>query len=162
MLVPTVVSRPRWRQRRPSAMESLTEPPLESSTMVAPWSSRPRANSSKSVGLSEVTMPTALTQPPQFGWQATQLNRIGNLRSSREVPALAEPPGAATTPGNAVQRAAAPSSAQPRALSDLTSLNSLPSPASPKGAVAMVPKQHQLIPSHRCYEKVNHGVPHRP
>jgi transposase len=28
-------------------------------------------------------MPTALTQPRQFGWQATQLNFIGNLRSSR-------------------------------------------------------------------------------
>ena len=53
-------------------------------------------------------MPTALTQPRQFGWQATQLNRIGNLRSSR-VTARAEPPGAATAPGNAMQRAAAPS-----------------------------------------------------
>ena len=129
--MPTVVSAPRSRQRRPSAMESLTEPPLESSTMVAPPSSRPRANSSKSLGLSAVTMPTALTQPPQFGSQATQLNRIGNLRSSRVAPACAEPPGAATTPGNAMQRAAAPSSAQPRNLSDLTSLNLVPSPASP-------------------------------
>ena len=34
---------------------------------------RPRANSSKSFGLSAVTMPTALTQPRQLGWQATQL-----------------------------------------------------------------------------------------
>jgi len=85
-------------------------------------------------------MPTALTQPPQFGWQATQLNRIGNLRSSREVPAVAEPPGAATTPGKATQMAAAPSNAQPRTLSDLKSLNSVPSPASPpRGAVAMAP-----------------------
>src|SRR6266849_1080931 len=80
-LMPTVVSAPRLRQRRPSAIESLTEPPLESSTMVAPPSCRPRANSSKSLGLSAVTMPTALTQPRQFGWQATQLNFIGNLRS---------------------------------------------------------------------------------
>src|SRR5215211_903883 len=69
-LMPTVVSAPRLRQRRPSAIESLTEPPLESSTMVAPPSCRPRANSSKSLGLSAVTMPTALTQPRQFGWQA--------------------------------------------------------------------------------------------
>ena len=30
-------------------------------------------------------MPTALIQPPQFGSQATQLNFIGNLRSSRVV-----------------------------------------------------------------------------
>ena len=73
-LTPTVVSIPSSRNRRPSAIESLTEPPLESSTMVAPPSCRPRANSSKSLGLSLVTMPTALTQPWQFGWQATQLN----------------------------------------------------------------------------------------
>ncbi len=109
-------------------MESLTEPPLESSTMVAPPSWRPRANSSKSLGLSAVTMPTALTQPRQFGWHATQLNRIGSLRSSRVAPACAEPPGVATTPGNAMHRAAAPSSAQPRNSSDLTSLNLVPSP----------------------------------
>src|ERR1700722_3970472 len=121
MLMPTVVSAPRLRQRRPSAIESLTEPPLESSTMVAPPSSRPRANSSKSLGLSDVTMPTALTQPRQFGSHATQLNRIGNLRSSR-VTARAEPPGAATAPGNAIPSAAAHSSVQPRKSSDLTSL----------------------------------------
>ena len=73
-------------------------------------------------------MPTALTQPRQFGWQATQLNFIGNLRSSRVTPACAEPPSVATAPGNAMQRAAAPSSAQPRKSSDLTSLNLVPSP----------------------------------
>ena len=66
-LVPTVVIRPRLRKRRPSVMESLTEPPLESSTMVAPRRSRPCAKSSKSFGLSAVTMPTALIQPPQCG-----------------------------------------------------------------------------------------------
>src|SRR2546426_889334 len=44
-LIPTVVSAPRLRQRRPSAIESLTEPPLESSTIVAPPSCRPRAHS---------------------------------------------------------------------------------------------------------------------
>src|ERR1700721_3255911 len=126
-LMPTVVSAPRLRQRRPSAIESLTEPPLESSTMVAPPSSRPRANSSKSSGLSAVTMPTAETQPRQFGSQATQLNRIGNLRSSRVVPACAEP-GAATAAGKAVNKAAAPNSAQPRNLGDLISLNLVPSP----------------------------------
>src|SRR6202049_3802378 len=127
-LVPTVVSAPRLRQRRPSAIESLTEPPLESSTMVAPPSSRPRANSSKSLGLSAVTMPTALTQPLQSGWHATQLNRIGNLRSSRVPPARAEPPSVTRTPGNTIQRAAAPSSAQPRKSSDLASLKLVPSP----------------------------------
>ena len=126
--MPTVVSSPRSRQRRPSAMASLTEPPLESSTMVAPSRSRPRANSSKSLGLSAVTMPTALTQPRQFGSQATQLNRIGNLRSSRAAPACAEPPSVDMTPGKAMHRAAAPSSAQPRRSSDLTSLKLVPSP----------------------------------
>ena len=96
MLTPTVVNAPRLRNLRPSAMESLTEPPEESSTMVAPPSWRPRANSSKSLGLSEVTMPTAETQPLQFGWHATQLKCIGNLRSSRVPPACAELPGAIT------------------------------------------------------------------
>src|SRR5882757_7812774 len=108
-------------------MESLTEPPLESSTMVAPLSSRPRANSSKSRGLSAVTMPTALTQPLQFGSQATQPKRIGSLRSSRVTPAIAELPSVVIAPGNAMQRAAA-RSAQPRISSDLTSLNLDPSP----------------------------------
>src|SRR5882757_4673663 len=112
-------------------MESLTEPPLESSTIVVPLSWRPRANSSKYLGLSAVTMPTALTQPRQLGWHATQSNFIGSLRSSRATPACAEPPGVATTPDNAMPRAAAPSSAQPRKSSDLTSLNSVPFPNAP-------------------------------
>src|SRR6476469_9882945 len=133
MLLPTVVMAPRLRQRRPSVMESLTEPPLESSTMVAPPSWRPRANSSKSLGLSAVTMPTALTQPRQFGWQATQLKRIGNLRSSSVTPACADPPSVAITPGTAIQRAAAPSSAQPRNPNDLTSRNLVPSPHAQEG-----------------------------
>src|SRR5207302_1290133 len=116
------------RQRRPSAIESLTEPPLESSTMVAPPSWRPRANSSKSFGLSAVTMPTALTQPRQLGWHATQLNRIGDLRSSRVTPACAEPPSVVMTAGNAMHTAAAPSNAQPRKWSDLINFNLVPSP----------------------------------
>ncbi len=85
--MPTVVKRPRLRKRRPSVIASLTEPPLESSTTVAPPSWRPRENSSKSLGVSAVMMPTALTQPRQFGSQATQLNFIGSLRSSRVPPA---------------------------------------------------------------------------
>jgi hypothetical protein len=79
-----------------------------------------------------VTMPTALTQPLQFGWHSTQLNRIGNFRSSSEVPARAEPPSGVTMLGKAMQRAAAPSSAQPRRSSDLTSLNLVPSPKPPR------------------------------
>src|ERR1700730_2890328 len=76
-------------------MEALTEPPLESSTTVAPARSRPRANSSKSLGESEVTMPTALTQPVQFGSHATQPNcprspphraRRRTLRLQQQVP----------------------------------------------------------------------------
>jgi hypothetical protein len=46
-------------------------------------------------------MPTALTQPRQFGWQVTQLNYIGNLRPSRATPARAAPLNIAT---NAMQR----------------------------------------------------------
>src|SRR4051794_20331439 len=113
-LVPTAVSAPRLRQRLPSAIASLTEPPLESSTMVAPPSCRPRANSSKSLGVSAVTMPTALTQPRQFRWQVIQLNFIGNLRDSRATPARAEPSRIAAGPSNAIQRAATPSSIQSR------------------------------------------------
>jgi hypothetical protein len=51
--------------------------------------------------LSAVTMPIALTQPRQFGWQATQLNFIGNLRSSRPMRACAEPHSMGIRPGNA-------------------------------------------------------------
>ena len=47
----------------------------------------------------DVTMPTALIQPRQFGWQSTQLNCIGSLRSSRVSPAFAKPPSMATRPG---------------------------------------------------------------
>ena len=143
MLVPTVVSAPRLRQRRPSAMESLTEPPLESSTMVAPASWRPRANSSKSFGLSAVTMPTALTQPRQFGSQATQLNFIGSLRSSRLTPACARPPSPAMMAGNAMQRAAAQTSAQPPIRIDFTSLNLVPSPKARYRTLATAPLQRQ-------------------
>src|SRR3954449_13334472 len=53
-------------------------------------------DSSKSLGLSAVTIPTALTRPRQFGWQRTQLNFIGNLRPSNATPARAEPPNKAT------------------------------------------------------------------
>jgi hypothetical protein len=56
-------------------------------------------------------MPTALTQPRQFGWQATQLNFIGNLRCSRPTPACAELLNITT---NAIQRAGPMSSIQPR------------------------------------------------
>src|SRR4051794_38493970 len=110
-LVPTAVSAPRLRQRRPSAIESFTEPPLESSTMVAPPSCRPRANSSKSLGVSSVTIPTALTQPRQFDWQATQLNFIGNLRCSKVTTARAEPLRIAI---NAMQTTTPMSSIPPR------------------------------------------------
>src|SRR5438045_6550127 len=112
--VPTVVTTPRFRQRRPSVSESLTEPPLESSTMVTPPSCRPRANSSKSPGVSAVTIPTAVTQPRQFGSQAIQLNFMGNLRSSMAPLACAELSSIGTRPGNATQRAAVLSTLQPR------------------------------------------------
>src|SRR5689334_11756970 len=95
-------------------MASLTDPPLESSTTVAPPRSRPRANSSKSFGLSAVTTPTALTQPRQLGSQATQLNFIGSLRSSSTPPARAGFDGGAMTAGSAKQTAAAQNRTQPR------------------------------------------------
>src|SRR6187431_246144 len=109
-------------------MESLTEPPLESSTMVAPASWRSLANSSNARGLSDVTMPTADTQPLQSGWHTFHLNCIGCLRSSRVPPAWAELPSVVIAPGNARQKAVAPRSAQPRNSSDLTDLNLVPSP----------------------------------
>src|SRR3954451_2036571 len=110
-LMPTVVSTPRFRQRRPSAIESFTEPPLESSTMVVPPSCRSRANSSKSLGVSWVTIPIALIQPRQFDPQATQLNFIGNLRCSKVATARAEPLRIAI---NAMQRTTPMSSIPPR------------------------------------------------
>src|ERR1700732_1739234 len=74
-------------------------------------------------------MPTALTQPRQLGWHATQVNRIGNLRSSRVTPpACATPPSVAIAPGSATKMAAAPSDTQPRKSSDPKSLNLVPSP----------------------------------
>src|SRR3954452_13092439 len=82
--------------------------------MVAPPSWRLRANSSKSLGGSGVTMPIALTQPRQFGWQATQLNFIGILRDSRATLARAESPSIAVKPSNVMQRAATPINIQPR------------------------------------------------
>jgi hypothetical protein len=90
-------------------------------------------------------MPTALTQPRQFGWQATQLNRIGNLRSSSVTPACAEPPSVAITPGNAMQRAAAPSNAQPRNPSELTSLKLVPSPHTQESSGNGPIHQRQMI-----------------
>src|SRR4051794_891853 len=153
MLVPTVVIMPRLRQRLPNAMASLTEPPLESSTTVAPRSWRVRANSSNCFGVSAVTMPTAPTQPRQFGWHATQVNRIGSLRSSRVPPACAEPPETATGPVKAMHSAAAQSSTEPPSFSDSLKLD--PSPSRLSEAVAAAPNQHQMILSSKRYEKCN-------
>src|SRR6185437_16133659 len=133
-LVPTVVSMPNSRKWRPSAMESLTEPPLESSTMVAPRRSRLLANSSKALGLSAVTTPTALTQPRQLGSHATQLNFIGSLRSSRLLPACAGLPNSAAAPGKAKQNAAAQNSAQPRRSADFKIFKLVPSPSPQAGS----------------------------
>src|SRR6516162_8184194 len=135
-LMPTVVSNPSSRKRRPSAIESLTEPPLESSTTVAPRSSRPCAKSSKSFGLSAVTMPTALTQPRQLGSQATQLNFIGSLRSSRTPPACAPTPIDATTASETTPNIEMPSILKMRKSGNPTSLKPNPSYApSPKPEV---------------------------
>ncbi len=84
-------------------------------------------------------MPTALTQPLQLGSQATQLKRIGSLRSSSVTLAFAVLTGVVTEPGNAKHRTAAPISAQPRSSNDFTDLNLVPSP-SPKRASKSSPK----------------------
>src|SRR5689334_3697853 len=115
-------------------MESLTDPPLESSTMVAPRRSRLCANSSKAFGLSAVTTPTALTQPRQLGSQATQLNFIGSFRSSRLLPACAGLPNGAAAPGKARHNAAAQQSAQPRRSGDFKSFKLVPSPSPQAGS----------------------------
>ena len=103
------------------------------------------ANSSNSRGLSDVTMPTAETQPLQSGWQAFHLKCIGCLRSSRVPPACAELPSVVIAPGNARQTAVAPRSAQPRNFSDLTNLNLVPSPKPLQGAMATAPLQRHMI-----------------
>src|SRR6478736_5768208 len=143
-------------------MESLTEPPLESSTMVEPPSWRPRANSSNSRGLSAVMMPTAETQPRQLGWQSTQLNFIGSLRSSRAAPARAAVPSVVTEPAKVMQRAAAPRSARPRNRSDVTNLNLVPSPKPRWQAAAMAPFERDMILSLTRYQKRNRTGPTRP
>ena len=67
---------------------------------------------------------------PAIRLQATQLNFIGCLRSSRVTPACARSPLPAMMAGNAMQRATA-QSAQPPNWSDFTSLNLVPSPKCP-------------------------------
>src|SRR4051812_31249020 len=133
-------------------MASLTEPPLESSTTVAPRSCRSRANSSNSFGLSAVTMPTALIQPRQSGWQATQLNFIGSLRSSRVPLTRAELPDVAIGPVRVMHTAAAQKSTEPPNLIDSVKLD--PSPCTPKGSGNGL-KSHRMILSFWCYEKGN-------
>ncbi|WP_244522175.1 hypothetical protein [Bradyrhizobium embrapense] len=73
-------------------------------------------------------IPTADTQPRQFGWHAIQLNFIGSLRSSRAELVCVELPAHVTVPETAKQRATALVSTQLRNESDLTSLNLVPSP----------------------------------
>src|SRR5436305_585938 len=143
-------------------MESLTEPPLESSTMVAPASWRSLANSSNSLGLSDVTMPTAETQPLQSGWQAFHLKCIGCLRSSSVPPACAELPSVVIAPGNARHRAVAPTSAQPRNFSDVTNLNLVPSPKPSQRATAMAPFPRNMILSSERYRNGNRAYVYRP
>ena len=108
-------------------------------------------------------MPTALTQPAQFGWQATQLNRIGEF-ALFEGHAGMRRTTSVTAPGNAMQRAAAPSSAQPRNFNDLTNLNCVSFPTSPlKNEQWQWPQFNaNMILSSRRYQKGNRGNPHRP
>src|SRR6185437_9450144 len=91
-----------------------TDPPLESSTTVAPLRSRSRAKFSKSFGVSAVIMPTALTHPPQLGWHATQSNFIGTVRGPGAAPACAEPDKPANTSAARLSTAAAGSLQVPK------------------------------------------------
>ena len=133
VVAPTVVSNPSRRQRRPSAMASLTEPPLESSTAVAPVRSRPRANASKACGVSAVTTPTALIHPPLHPVShGIQSKRIGCLRISIVCAAWASGPTAARAQSNAASIGARPSDKtilQP----DRADLTAVPFPAPPSG-----------------------------
>src|SRR6266700_1286007 len=86
---------------------------------------------------------------------------MGNLRASSVTPACAEPPSTAIAPGTAMQRPAAPISAQPRKSSDLTNLN-LVLPPKPIGAMA--PVQRQVILSYTGVVKrvtVQSAIVHR-
>src|SRR5262249_46568491 len=139
---------------------SLTEPPLESSTTVAPARSRPCANSSKSRGESDVTTPTALTQPGQLGSQAIQLNFIGSLRSSSVLPARAELPSVATAPGHATNSAANATSPTPRRSCDLRSLKIGSFPRPPPGSSS--PKSPPPILSHGHHENGIRAITYRP
>jgi hypothetical protein len=84
---PTVVSRPKRRMSRPSAMAPSTEPPSESSTTVAPARSRPCTNNSKSRGVSAVMAPLAEIHSRHWAPQASagpcrrRSKRIGSVRS---------------------------------------------------------------------------------
>jgi hypothetical protein len=99
-------------------------------------------------------MPTAETQPLQSGRHATQLKCIGNLRSSRVVPASAECPSGVIAPGTARQKAVAPRSAQPRNFGDLN-LNLVPSRKPRERAVATIPIQRVVILSSKRYQNGN-------
>ena len=90
-------------------------------------------------------MPTALTQPRQFGWQAIQLNFIGRLRSSRVTPACAELPSVVTDAGQCDTKgggARAPS----REIEATSRASIWFLPQSPvTRAVAMAPVQREMI-----------------
>ena len=87
-----------------------------------------RAKSSKALGVSAVTTPTALIQPPRHSfWHCIQSKRIGSLRTSRVWPACATGPGTAITPGS-TKSAAAHSHLRATALTDLADFTLVPSP----------------------------------
>ena len=65
-------------------------------------------------------------------------------------------------PDNAMQRAVAPKSAQPRNSSDLTNLNLVPSPTPLSEQVVMAPIQCHMILSSKRYQNGNRADPHRP
>src|ERR1700712_1301179 len=87
-------------------------------------------------------MPTAPTQPRQFGWHATQVKRIGSLRSSRVPPACAEPPEVATGPVRAMHSAAAQISTEPPNFSDSLKLDPSPTPQDKQPRQAVVTAPH--------------------
>ncbi len=106
--LPTVVLTPSRRTLRPTAKVPSTEPPLESSTSVAPVTSRLRVNAVKSLGVSLVIAPTAEMKvrhsAPQAlaGPSSTSSKRMGKVRTSPADVADVRPPTARTVKTNAV------------------------------------------------------------
>jgi hypothetical protein len=104
-----------------------------------------------------VTIPPTLTQPWQLGWQATQPNFIGILRSSRVAVACAAQRNGATS--EARQSTAVPSNAKQRKSDDLKSLKLVPSPSPSSGPASPTATSVDSIYHTRVTKMVSGGLP---